>query len=172
MLVHLAAHLDGHRRDVGPALIWLIDLFFVLQRWHDRISIERVSELMPGAEAMATLLRVLGFLRCELGRELPPGLDEAARQVEPLTLEEVLRQRRLAPWQIPAPRGWLRLAARRLSGEPGPDRLYPRTSDLWQWPADAGRRRRSVAAATDLCRDGASRGSVQAHSPDRADRAA
>ncbi|HIK32154.1 MAG TPA: hypothetical protein IGS31_12540 [Oscillatoriales cyanobacterium M4454_W2019_049] len=82
------------------------------------------------------LLRLLRFLEVEFGESLPPSLAEAARDFEPFTLAEILRQRRLTVWELPRLRGWLRWGASRLGMKL--KHTYPtlESSDLVGWIAD------------------------------------
>ena len=114
MLVHLIVHLDGHRHETGPLLCWILDIAFVLRKWEALFELERIEQLMPDKEHMISLFRTLRFLEQEFDEKLPKCLAEAANPFEPFTLAEVLRQRRLALWGLPRPRGWLRLAASQL----------------------------------------------------------
>ena len=142
MLVHLVVHMNGHYYEMGPMLSWILDLVFLLRKWGDLIDLKRLEELMPAQEHFASLFRTLRFLESELGEKLPKCLTEAAKSFEPLTLEEILRQRRLAVWGLSSPRGWLRLAACRLGWRPTRSRSYPHWSDLLTWPTDIARNKR------------------------------
>jgi hypothetical protein len=136
MLVLLLVHLDGHRFETGPLLSWIIDFVFVLRQWGHLIQRECLEQLIPAKKHWVSLLKLLRFLEQEFQVPPPAGLADQLSQVRPLTLEEILRQRRLALWELPRPQGWLRLAADRL----GVPLKHPRpallTSDLFLWIAD------------------------------------
>jgi hypothetical protein len=106
---------------------------------------------MPDRDNLISLLRTLRFLAVELGETPPPCLADAIENVEPYTLAEILRQRRLAMWGLPSPRGWLRLLAQKLGVRL--KHLYPelRTSDLFLWIRDEiDRQRIANRALSDL----------------------
>ncbi len=114
MLVHLSVHLDGHRPEIGPLLSWIVDIAFVMRKWGSLLDIERIQELMPDREHFLSLLRTIRFLEVEFHQQPPECLAAAVKDVKPFTLIEVLKQRRLALWGLPYPRGWLRLAASKM----------------------------------------------------------
>ena len=137
MLVHLIFHMDGHRDETGYLLSWILDVAFVLRKWGDLLNLEQIEQLMPGKEHVISMFRILRFLEQELGQKLPDSLAKKARNFKQLTLEEILRKRRLAIWELPSPRGWLRLGACKLAIWPRENRPYPYLSDLLLWPADS-----------------------------------
>jgi hypothetical protein len=141
MLALLAFHLEGHRPDSGYLLRWLIDMHFVAQGWGSELDLVRISELLPDS-SLALLHRVLGFFEVEFGQSTPASCRDDRAAPGALTLEEVLRTRRLAPWGLPRPRGWARLGAsffRDPATWRGP---RPELSDLVSWPLDGIRERR------------------------------
>lgn len=140
MVVHLIVHMDGHRGEIGRMLLWILDLAFVMRKWGALLEPERLERLMP-QEHFVSLFRTIRFLEREFDEELPECLADAAKRFEPFTLTEVLRERRLAIWGLPRPRGWLRLCAYRLGLRPTSSRPYPNLSDLLIWPRDALRNR-------------------------------
>lgn len=140
MVVHLVVHMEGHRVETGPMLFWILDLAFVLRKWGALLEPERLAILMP-QEHFVSLFRTIRFLENEFSEKLPECLAEAAHKVEPFTLAEVLRERRLALWGLPGTRGWLRLGACRLGLRPMKGRSYPKVSDLLLWPQDSFRNR-------------------------------
>ena len=139
MLVHLIFHLDGHRPDTGPLLCWILDVAFVLRKWGALLEPERLEKLMPAKKHFISLLRTIRFLEQEFDEKLPECLAEAAKHFEPFTLAEILRQRRLALWGLPRPRGWLRLGASRLGFRLRYHRPNLHMSDLLLWSADSVR---------------------------------
>lgn len=137
MVTHLIVHLDGHWPETGPLLMWMVDLALVLRQWGDRLDPEHIQALLPDRRHWLSLLRILRFLEVEWGEVPPACLQNEVRQVVPLTLASVLRQRRLALWELPRPRGWLKLCATRLGLVPSRDRTYPHWSDLLLWTGDS-----------------------------------
>lgn len=145
MLAHLVTHCHGHQRDLGFVLLWLIDVAIVLRRHGADIDPDRVrdillrgeerSALSTGAARYGLFLRILGLL-LGAGEVLSPALAERALSVPPLTLGEVLRQRRITPWKLPAPRGWLRLAVHVLDLRENTYRPEVEPLDLLLWPLD------------------------------------
>ncbi len=133
MLVHLVVHMDGHRDETGPLLIWMLDVAFVLRRWGGLIDLERIQTLMPAPEHLISLLRLVRFLHEELHEPLPESLAIAAQDYAPYTLAEILRQRRLAIWGLPTWRGWVRLLGCRLGITSRKNRVYPHIHDLLPW---------------------------------------
>lgn len=114
MVVHLVAHMDGHRDETGPLLSWIMDLALVLRVWGSRLDPYRIHELMPPGRPRGLFARILNLLSSELGQELPDSLADLAKNAIPLPLAQILRQRRVRPWGMPGPRGWARLAARKV----------------------------------------------------------
>lgn len=114
MLVHLIVHMDGHRSETGFMLCWILDLVFVLRKWGTLLVLKQIEKLMPAHKHMASLFRILHFLKNEFGEKIPECLLKTAKKYEPLTLDEILRQQRLASWGLPHLRGWLRLVASQL----------------------------------------------------------
>ena len=137
MLVHLVFHMDGHRHETGYLLSWILDIAFLLRKWGDLLKLERIEQLMPGKEHIISMFRILRFLEHEFEQKLPDSLANPAQHFKPLTLAEILRQRRLAIWKLPSLRGWLKLGACKLalSSDRGLPYLY--ISDLLLWPADS-----------------------------------
>jgi hypothetical protein len=147
MLAHLVTHCHGHHKDLGFVLLWLIDIALVLRRHGREVDPDRVREILLSAEEnpAATVLtgdtryglflRILGLLLAA-GEVLGPALTERAHSVPPLTLGEVLRQRRIVPWHLPSARGWLRLAAHALDLRKNEHRPEVAPLDLVLWPLD------------------------------------
>ncbi|MBE9041273.1 nucleotidyltransferase family protein [Oscillatoriales cyanobacterium LEGE 11467] len=146
-LVHLVVHMDGHRHETGPLLSWILDIAFVLRKWGDRINLARVEAMMPDKTHWVSLMRSLRFLETELGETLPESLASAAREFEPLTLAEILRQRRLALWGLPHLRGWLRLGASQVDSQLRLQRPALVADDLLLWVGDFWRQRRTLRMA-------------------------
>jgi hypothetical protein len=136
LLTHLCAHMLGHYANTGPMLCWLLDLGFVLRKAGHRIDLARLEGMMPSASHWLTLLRSVGFLRKELGFELPADLEAAAREVEPLSLASALRLRRLALWGLPSFAGWGRLLASAARMRDAGGLAWPSLTDLSLWPVD------------------------------------
>jgi hypothetical protein len=135
MVAHLANHMTGHLRHMGPVLLWVLDLALVFRRHGAELSVERVRHLLSCDASWGVLLRMLALLD-SLGEPLPYGF-RAWLDVPPLSLPEIMRQRRIVPWGLPAPVGFLRLLAQRLSLRHYERRLSPEPLDLLLWPMDA-----------------------------------
>ena len=144
MLAHLIEHMHGHLPELGVAMLWLLDIVFVLRRHRAEITAAGLRPYLVEPGAFALFLRVLGLL-LKLGETLPEGLQELAPQiarVPALTLEETLRLRRTRPWGLPRPIGFARLVARRVGLRDYPWRALPTASDLLCLPLDAYRARK------------------------------
>lgn len=133
MLTHLTVHLNGHFPETGPLLFWVLDFVFLLRKWGDQIELDRLKALMPDHESWLLLGQVLRFLQVEFGEVLPPVLAEIAQQNDPLTLESMTRQCRLAGWNLDQPKGWLKLLACRLGFQMSSPQTYPQAGDLLMW---------------------------------------
>lgn len=144
MVVHLIVHMDGHRPETGLMLQWILDLAFVFRQWGTLLEPERLEKLIPAKEHWVSLFRTIRFLEQEFGEKPPTCLAQAAKNFQPLTLEEILRQRRLALWGLPYPRGWLRLGASRLGFRLHHCRPEIQASDLFLGFTDAMRNRRNM----------------------------
>jgi hypothetical protein len=134
MLVHLSAHLHGHRGDTGFMLRWLVDIGLAIRAWGDQIDRASLEDLFPDVRSQTQFDRMLGFFERDMGIAIPETL--ASRHPYPLRLPDVLRSRRLARWGLPKPRGWLRLAARLLGRRTSRDSPLPRPDDLIRWIPD------------------------------------
>jgi hypothetical protein len=95
MLVHLVVHMNGHRRAVGHLLAWFVDVARVLHASGARIDAGRLAPLLLGGEGWTWLLRTVAFLHDEFGVPAPQSLQPQLHGFAPLTLEEVLRSRRV-----------------------------------------------------------------------------
>lgn len=137
MIVHLIVHLNGHCHKTGPVLFWILDLVFVLRKWGALIDLERLKKLMPTNEDFVSFFRIIRFLETEFGEEFPDCLSKVAKPFDPFTLEEILRQRRLAVWGLPRPRGWLRFGAAKLGFKLRTHRPNIYISDLFFWSTDS-----------------------------------
>lgn len=135
MVTHLIVHMDGHRDETGPILLWILDVAFVLKHWGEKLSIARLQQLMPNEISFISLMRTVRFLETEFQLPLPLSLASCASAYEPYTLSDVLRDRRLAIWGLPSLQGWLRLGACRLGLTSSRGRVYPEMSDLFPWMA-------------------------------------
>ncbi|NEQ66795.1 MAG: nucleotidyltransferase family protein [Symploca sp. SIO2D2] len=137
MIVHLIVHMDGHRNETGPIIVWILDLAFVLRKWGALLELEQLAKLMPTKEHFVSLFRTIRFLEHEFNEKPPECLAEVIKSFEPFTLEEILRQRRLALWGLPRFRGWLRLSASKLGFQLRHSRPELYLSDLFLWFSDA-----------------------------------
>jgi hypothetical protein len=148
MLAHLVTHCHGHHKDLGFVLLWLVDIALVLRRHASEVDPDRVRELLlsgedsgdplaprTGEARYGLFLRMLGMLLAQ-GEVLGPVLTARALGVPPLTLGEVLRQRRMMPWRLPSAWGWLRLAVHVLELRKNEHRPEVAPLDLVLWPLD------------------------------------
>jgi hypothetical protein len=114
MVAHLATHMGGHYDEVGPVLLWITDLIFVLRRFASEVDVARIARLTQSDRHWTLLLRMLVLLQ-DLDEPIPEDFKPLLSAVPPLSLAHVLRQRRTTPWGLPGPKGFLRFAAQRLS---------------------------------------------------------
>lgn len=138
---HLAYHAQGHRDSRGYVLRWIVDLHFLMQHCAERLSIDQVKRLLPTSSAALLFLRFMRFLDAYMGTPIPSAIRPHLSTVSPLTLDEVLRSRRLALWGLPSLRGFGRLALGRNKTPAGDLRPFPKPADLLLWPADLFRQR-------------------------------
>jgi hypothetical protein len=152
MVALLAAHMDGHRPDTGPILIWIVDLAFVLAKWGHLLDLDHLEYLLPKPH-FPFFYRAIQFLQVEWGLHLPSLIAERARSFLPLTLTEILRQRRLTPWRLSSLRGWLKLIAYRMHFkplDPSQGLQLPDGTDFLLWPSDLLRDRSMKAKAATI----------------------
>jgi len=141
MLAHWAVHAKGHIPETGPVLIWLLDLALILRK-HPEVSPEKVRKLCQGDDeasghaSWGFLMQCVKLLE-SLGYPVPKAFVHAARYTPYLSLEAVLRQRRLKRWGLPSVPGLLRLAAHRVGYRPRPYWPVPTMGDLALWPVDS-----------------------------------
>lgn len=145
LISHLAFHADGHRGSMGYVLRWIIDLHFVMNKLSDSISMDTLRKFIPSAKVQVLLLRSLGFLETQMGVVTPGPIQPYVSRVKPLSMEEVLRSRRLAAWGLPGPRGFARLASGRSRAASGELRAPLHPTDLLLWPWDGIRERLAVS---------------------------
>lgn len=132
-LAHLAAHLHGHVLEVGPVLLWLVDIYLHTRAHAAHLDAQRVEQYLDPTP-FDYLLRVLAMGQ-RYGVATPPSFEPAVRGVRPLSLPGLLRSRRTVPWQLSRPRGWLRLAAHK-SGLRQDKHAAPSLGDLLLSPVD------------------------------------
>jgi hypothetical protein len=135
MLAHLAVHMHGHLREIGLVLLWLLDIAFVLRRHPEELEADQVRALCRDDAAFCLLLRTLKLLERH-GEELPTAWARCASGLLPLSLAAVLRQRRITPWGLPGPAGFLRVLAHRVALRRYERFPLPHASDLLLWPLD------------------------------------
>ena len=138
-LVHLMVHLLGHRPDSGFILGWLLDLAFVVQHEGARLCPDRIKSLMPDGEQEEMLWKALGFLSAHSDLVIPEPLRRSVESTRPLSLQGILRDRRLAQWGLPSIRGWLRILACWTHLKSPPNASYPSIGDLAQCYRRSGR---------------------------------
>ncbi|MDB4973170.1 MAG: hypothetical protein JWN48_1511 [Myxococcaceae bacterium] len=134
MVAHLVAHMHGHAPELGFVLLWIVDLALVLRRVGDQLELARVRKLVGSEGAWVLLLRLVRLLH-GAGEPVHAGLLQASRSLPQLTVGAALRQRRITPWGLPAPVGWIRLLAHQL-GLHHSERPLPILPDLVLWPLD------------------------------------
>ncbi|MDB4986540.1 MAG: hypothetical protein JWN04_1718 [Myxococcaceae bacterium] len=134
MVAHLVTHMHGHAPELGFVLLWIVDLALVLRRHGEQLDFQRVRKLMGSEGAWILLLRLARLLH-GTGEPVSAALLSASRALPPLTVAAALRQRRITPWGLPAPVGWLRLFAHQV-GLHRSERPLPRLPDLMLWPLD------------------------------------
>lgn len=144
LLVHLVAHMNGHRRQIGHLLAWFVDVAFVLREAAPRLERARLAALLDGDAEWTWLVRTVAFAHGVLGvaeaAELARDLPDVAR----LTLEEVLRSRRVHVAAPTAARLVGRLLALPFGGSaapPGEER--PVLGDVLALASDGARERRA-----------------------------
>ncbi|HEY9827519.1 MAG TPA: nucleotidyltransferase family protein [Stenomitos sp.] len=135
MLVHLTVHLLGHRSEKGLLLFWILDFVFLLRKWGHHLDWDILNALIPDSATWQFLGELLHFLQVELEEPLPSMFHPLVRAHRPLTLAAITRQCRLAPWGLPRPKGWFKLAACRVGLQTHKHR-YPQFSDLLLWMTD------------------------------------
>jgi len=136
MVAHSVAHMTGHLRDLGPMLLWIIDLALIIRKHATEIELSRVLTMLPDTQMRTMFLRVLSLLSNH-GEVLNAELAEACARVPELSLDTILRQRKLTPWGLPSPIGWARLCAHHLSLREYERCRVPNLHDLVLWPVDA-----------------------------------
>lgn len=137
MMTHQVCHAAGHRPGMGYLLRWLVDVHFMLDKFATDLSTPTLKTLLPAPAPAVLLLRILGFLDEHTGTPIPEALRPSVEGVTPLTLDEILRSRRLAVWGLPGPRGIARLVLgrkRTATGELRPDLEH---GDLTRWVKDS-----------------------------------
>ena len=94
LLVHLVVHMNGHRRQIGHLLAWFVDVAFVLRESAPRLERARLLALLDGDEAWTWLVRT-GRPARRARRAAPRRARARVPDCTPLTLDEVLRSRRV-----------------------------------------------------------------------------
>jgi hypothetical protein len=136
LLTHLVVHMTSHARKMGPMLMWMADLWFVLRKVWQEIDPSRLLALLPSPAHWTVLLRTIRMLELVADEPAPAVLTPFLVGVKPAELSTIWRQRRLAVWRLPKPIGWARLAACRLGLNDPDGRHYPSVGDLARWPLD------------------------------------
>jgi Uncharacterised nucleotidyltransferase len=154
MLVHLVYHFFDHRSSGGLRLSRLIDIGRVLRHWGPEIDSGRVTELLPSPWSLCWLLRCVRYFEGMPGIEIPRQLSQTASGADPLTVAEVLRDRELAVWGFPSPRGLSRVLACavgiRRRGHRHFPRRYPQGETYFHWLVDQFHERRSFWRTPNL----------------------
>ena len=145
-LVHLVVHMLGHTDEAGLMLGWLVDLVMVLRKRAEELDWTLVRRLFPPDGSWLVFLRMLAVFG-ELGwLSPPPHVAHEVSSVRPIAWGMILRQRRLAPWELPALRGWMRWGKASVLGHSAATRQYPWPTrrDLALWPLDWLRERTTL----------------------------
>jgi hypothetical protein len=145
MLVHLAIHLNEHRREFGIQLRWLLDIGYLLRTWGDELRWGRIAPLLRTTIHRVWLLRTVRFFDAEFGMPLPAALAGAAAAVFPLSLSAALRSQRIDPWRLHTADGRRELALCALGRRELDYRIFPRPGDPIAWFVERFRDRRSYA---------------------------
>ncbi|MEE9383525.1 MAG: nucleotidyltransferase family protein [Nannocystaceae bacterium] len=138
-LAHLLVHMIGHIREIGLLVGWLVDLVLVLREHLDQLQWQMVRSLLPRNGTWQLFLRFLLLFEASGWIVVPSDLEPEIRRLRQVEWSVILRQRRLAAWGLPRPRGWARWARAQLFGA-APDRpqpLPPTPGDLILWVRDA-----------------------------------
>jgi len=143
LLVHLVVHMNGHRRQVGHLLAWIVDAALVLRDHGDRLERGRLEPLLRDDEAWTWLVRTVAFARDVLDVPPPGALARGLPGCTPLTLDEVLRSRRVHAAAPSAVRLLGRLLALPFGRAGAPDEERPALGDVVALASDDARERRA-----------------------------
>jgi hypothetical protein len=146
LLVHLVVHMNGHRREVGHLLAWLVDAARVLRDRGDRLERGRLEPLLRDDAAWTWLVRTVAFARDVLDVPPPAALARGLPDCTPLTLDEVLRSRRVHAAAPTAARLLGRLLALPFGRADRPDEERPALGDVLALAGDDARERRARRA--------------------------
>lgn len=135
-VAHLVTHFAGHVREVGPMLCWLLDLGYVVHKTQGRLDLNRLEVMLSRIGVWKEFLLSLRLLNEAFDMDLPEAILRLAKSLRPMSLEGILRQRRLALWGLPRPRGWARLLLAAMQRGQVDDRPWPAARDLVVWPFD------------------------------------
>jgi hypothetical protein len=136
LLAHLVVHMCSHAVKIGPLILWMVDLWFVLRKVWQEIDPLRLCRLLRSTSEWIFLLRTMRMLELLADEPSPAVLSPFLADVAPADLDALWRERRLATWAIPKPMGWARLAACGLHLKDHKGRYYPSVEDLVHWPSD------------------------------------
>jgi Uncharacterised nucleotidyltransferase len=136
LLAHLVVHMSSHARKIGPMLLWLVDLWFVMRKVWLELDPSRLRQLLPSMSEWILLLRTIRMFELLADEPAPSVLAPFIAGVSPADLRALWRERRLATWGLPRPKGWARLVACRLGLRDSDSRYYPSPEDLVLWPID------------------------------------
>ena len=136
LLAHLIVHMCSHAEKMGPMILWMVDLWFVLRKVWQEVDPLRLCRLLRSTSEWIFLLRTMRMLELLADEPSPAVLSPFLADVAPADLNALWRERRLATWALPRPIGWARLAACGLRLKDPRGRYYPLLGDLAHWPVD------------------------------------
>ena len=148
LLAHLIVHMCSHAAKMGPLILWMVDLWFVLRKVWQEVDPSRLCKLLRSKSEWIFLLRTMRMLELLADEPSPAVLLPFLADVAPADLNALWRERRLATWALPRPIGWVRLVACGLHLKDPGGRYYPSLGDLVHWPID----RRSARLAFEKAR--------------------
>ncbi|MEM6674433.1 MAG: nucleotidyltransferase family protein [Planctomycetota bacterium] len=144
MLAHLVGHLDKHTRVVGPSLLWVLDIVLLVRERGSEFDAERVHALMGSGGGGALLPAILRFAAELCAAPVPSAFEAEVERARPISLDWILRQRRLQRWGFPRRRFYVRIGARLLRLRPREGRQWPRWHDVPNGWLDAIVDRRTI----------------------------
>lgn len=132
MLLHLLAHMEKHTRVVGVSLLWVVDVLRLVRAESSSLSLDRLRALSDDLRSIELLSQVLRMGERTFRLPIPDAFAAEAVKHAPLSLEWLLRQRRLKGWGFPGRRFYVRFPARVVGLRPYAKRPRLRWSDIPQ----------------------------------------
>ena len=125
-IAHLTVHTSEHRRGGGLTLLRLLDILNVLTAEQRAAEAAAILAALPDKAPLRLFEQLLDFFQREFDVAFPTARTHGQNAWRPLTLEGILRERRLAAWGLPRWRGWARLCVGGIGLRSYPQRPYPR----------------------------------------------